>query len=84
MPQHKSCEKRLKQADKARTRNRFYRASMRTEIKKLKVLTVKDEAIEQLKICFSVLDKMAKKRIIHKSNADKQKSKLTHFVKKIA
>ena len=54
MPQHKSCEKRMKQSDKSRTRNRFYKASMRTEIKKLKSLTVKEEAINQLKVCVSI------------------------------
>lgn len=84
MPQHKSCEKRIKQADKSRERNRFYKSTMRSEMKKLRNMSVKDEAAAQLKKCFSILDKLAKKKIIHKSNADNHKAKLTKFVNKLA
>jgi small subunit ribosomal protein S20 len=84
MPQHKSCEKRLRQADKARTRNRFYRATLRTEIKKVRELSSKEEATTQLQRVFSVLDKLAKKGIIHKNNVANQKSKLSKLVSSLA
>lgn len=84
MPQHKSCEKRLRQADKARERNRFYKATLRTEIKKIRSLSTKEEATAQLKRVFSVLDKLAKKGIIHKNKVSNQKSKLTKLVSNLA
>ena len=80
MPHHKSCVKRLKQASKANERNRFYRATLRTEIKKIRSMSDKAEAQEQLKVVYSTLDKLVKKGLIHKNKSANQKSKLSKFV----
>ena len=84
MPQHKSCEKRLRQAAKLRLRNRFYKTSLRTEIKRIRSITEKDAAVTQLARVFSTLDKLVKKGMIHKNKAANQKSKLTKLVHNLA
>lgn len=84
MPQHKSCEKRLRQAAKSRLRNRFYKASLRTETKKIREMTEKEAAEKQLHHIFSTLDKLVKKGMIHKNKAANQKSKLTKLVNSLA
>ena len=84
MPQHKSCAKRLKQAKVANERNRYYRATMRTEIKKLRKTEDKEAAAKQLVRVYSLLDKLVKKSIIHKNKAANQKSKLSKLVNSIA
>jgi small subunit ribosomal protein S20 len=53
-------------------------------IKKLKATTVKSEAEALLKQVASMIDKLAKKNVIHKKKASNQKSKLTKLVNKIA
>ncbi len=80
MAHHKSCIKRIKQAEKANERNRFYRATLRTEVKKIRSLTDRTEAQEQLKSVYSILDKLVKKGLIHKNKSANQKSKLSKFV----
>lgn len=80
MPQHKSCEKRVRQTKKTNERNRFYRATLRTEMKKLSSMTKKKDADPQLKRVFSLLDKYVNKGIIHKNKAGNHKSKFTKFV----
>jgi small subunit ribosomal protein S20 len=84
MPQHKSCAKRLKQAKAANERNRYYRSTMRTEIKKLRKTEEKEAAATQLVRVYSLLDKLVKKGIIHKNKASNQKSKLSKFANSIA
>ncbi|MCB0278296.1 MAG: 30S ribosomal protein S20 [Calditrichaeota bacterium] len=84
MPQHKSNEKRMRQTKKANEQNRFYRATLRTESKKLRTMTEKKAATEQLKTVFSLLDKYSSKGLIHKNKAANQKSKFTKFVESLS
>ena len=83
MPHNLSCAKRLRQASKANERNKFYRATLRTELKKIRSLTDKDEAQKQLSVVYSTLDKLVKKGLIHKNNSANKKSKLSKFVKSL-
>ena len=80
MPHHKSCAKRLRQAAKANERNRFYRATLRTLTKKVRVATEKDVAEKALVEVISALDKLVKRGLVHKNKAANQKSKLTKLV----
>lgn len=84
MPQHASCEKRIRQSQKANARNRFYKATMRTEIKKVREMEDAEAAKAQLIRVYSILDKLAKKGIIHHRKAANQKSKLASFVNGLA
>lgn len=84
MANHKSAEKRIRANEKKRVRNRYQHKSTRTVIKKLKTASSKDEASALLKEVSSMIDKLAKKNIIHWKKAANQKSKLTKMVNKLA
>jgi small subunit ribosomal protein S20 len=84
MANHKSAEKRIRANETKRLRNRYQHKTTRTLIKKLRTSTVKNEAEDLLKQVSSMIDKLAKKNIIHWKKAGNQKSKLAKLVKKIA
>ncbi|MBD3421664.1 MAG: 30S ribosomal protein S20 [Chitinivibrionales bacterium] len=84
MPQHKSCEKRIRQSKKENLRNKMARSRMRTALKKVYSLNKKDEATQAMKEAVSVLDKNVKFRVIHKNNAANKKSRLVHYVTKLS
>lgn len=84
MANHKSALKRIRQNEKRRLRNRYYHKSARTAIKVLRNETEKTVAAEQLPKVISLLDKLAKRNIIHKNKAANLKSKLTKYVNKLA
>lgn len=80
MANHKSAEKRIRNSATKRLRNRYQAKTTRNMIKKLRNSTVKSEAQELLKEVSSLLDKLAKRSIIHKNKAANQKSKLSKLV----
>lgn len=84
MANHKSAEKRIRANEKKRVRNRYQHKTTRTQVKKLLTTTKKDEAQTLLKEVSSMIDKLAKKNVIHWKKAANQKSKLTKKVNKIA
>ncbi|MBW3470226.1 30S ribosomal protein S20 [Arthrospiribacter ruber] len=84
MANHKSALKRIRANEAKRLRNRYQHKTTRTFIKRLKSVTDKTEAQELLKTVTSMIDKLAKKNIIHKNNAANKKSKLTKFVNAMA
>lgn len=84
MANHKSALKRIRSNAAKRLRNRYQLKTTRTFIKRLKNTTDKSEAQELLKKVTSMIDKLAKKNIIHKNNAANRKSKLTRLVSSIA
>lgn len=84
MANHKSAEKRIRANEKKRVRNRYQHKTTRTQVKKLLAATKKDEAQALLKEVTSMIDKLAKKNIIHWKKAANQKSKLTKKVNSMA
>ncbi|MBL7891236.1 MAG: 30S ribosomal protein S20 [Bacteroidia bacterium] len=80
MANHKSAEKRIRANDSKRLRNRYYTKTARTAIKDLRTETDKKKAQTELPKITSMLDKLAKKNVIHKNKAANIKSKLTRFV----
>ena len=84
MSKNKSVQKRIRQAEKARLRNRHYKSLMKTTIKKVKLAETKDAALELMTKAVSVIDRVASKGIIHKKNAANKKSKLYKFVAKMS
>ena len=84
MANHKSAEKRIRANETKRVRNRYQNKTTRTFIKKLNETSVKSEAETLLKEVSSMIDKLAKKNIIHWKKAANQKSKLTQYVNKLA
>ena len=84
MANHKSSKKRIKQTIVRNENNRFYAKTARNAVRKLRATTDKAEATAQLPKVSSMLDKLAKKNIIHANKAANLKSKLAHHVNKIA
>lgn len=84
MANHKSALKRIRQTEKRRVHNRYYARTMRNAIKKLRNTENKQEALELLPLVASLLDRNAKRNIIHKNKASNLKSKLTKQVNAIA
>jgi small subunit ribosomal protein S20 len=83
MANHKSAKTRIRNNAAKRLRNRYQAKSTRTLAKQLRTSTVKSEAEALLKEVSSMLDKLAKRNIIHKNKAANQKSKLAKAVSKI-
>ena len=80
MANHKSALKRIRSNNARRLRNRYQLKTTRTYIKRLSGLKNKKEAQELLKTVTSMIDKLAKKNIIHSNNAANKKSKLMKMV----
>lgn len=76
----KSAKKRIRNSEAKRDRNRYQHKSTRTAIKSLRTAKDKKEAQELLPKITQMVDKLAKKNIIHKNKASNLKSKLTKFV----
>lgn len=80
MANHKSALKRIRANEAKRLRNRYQAKTTRTFIKRLRNTEDKVEAQELLNQVTSMLDRLAKKNVLHKNNAANKKSKLTKFV----
>lgn len=80
MANHKSALKRIRANNAKRLRNRYQAKTTRTFIKRLKAATEKSEAQDLFKKVASMLDRLAKKNVIHKNKANNNKSKLAKFV----
>lgn len=76
MANHKSALKRIRQNEKKRVHNRYYAKTTRNAIKTLRNETDKEEAVKSYPKVVSMIDKLAKKNIIHKNKAANLKSKL--------
>ena len=76
MANHKSAIKRIRTNETKRIHNRYYARTMRNMIRKFRALTEKKEANEKLPQVVSLIDKNAKRGIIHKNKAANLKSKL--------
>ncbi|GJM61922.1 MULTISPECIES: 30S ribosomal protein S20 [Persicobacter] len=80
MANHKSALKRIRSNNAKRLRNRYQLKSTRTFIKKLRGTKDAAEAQDLFKKVSSMIDKLAKRNIIHKNKAANNKSKLAKFV----
>lgn len=76
MANHKSAEKRIRQDEVKKTENRYYAKTMRNALKKTRNSSEKEEVATQLPKLVSMIDKLAKKNVIHKNKAANLKSKL--------
>jgi len=80
MANHKSAEKRIRETETRRLHNRYYAKTTRNALKVLRNTTNKAEAIEMLPKVSSMLDKLAKKHIIHRNKAANLKSSIQKHV----
>jgi len=80
MAHHKSALKRIRQSEKKRVHNRYFARSTRNALKQLRETTDKEAATDLLPKVSAMLDKLAKKNIIHSNKASNLKSSLTKHV----
>ncbi len=80
MAQHKSAEKRARQAGRTAARNAQWKSRMRTAIKRVRAAKEKDKAVPELQKTVKLLDQLAAKGVIHKNKAANNKSALTKYV----
>ncbi|MCC7534308.1 MAG: 30S ribosomal protein S20 [Bacteroidia bacterium] len=83
MANHKSAKKRIRANATKRLRNRYQAKTTRTLIKTVRKSTDKTEAQSLYNKVASLLDKLAKKNVIHKNKAANQKSKLAKAIAKL-
>lgn len=84
MANHKATKKDVRQAAKRRDRNRYYGKTTRNAIRDLKAISEKDGAKKALPSVESMIDKLAKRGVIHKNKAANIKSKLAKKVNVLA
>jgi small subunit ribosomal protein S20 len=84
MANHKSSEKRIRQDETRKTNNRYYAKTTRNALKNLRAVTDKSQALELLPKVNSMLDKLAKRNIIHANKAANLKSKLAKQVNNLS
>ena len=87
MANTKSAEKRMRQSAERRERNRGARSEMRTAIKKVRGALAGGDAPaaqEALKTAVQVIDRTAKKHVVHNNTAARTKSRLVKAVALVA
>lgn len=80
MAHHASAIKRIRQTAVRRLRNRYFGKTTRNAIRDLRKITKKSDATKLFSTVASMLDKQAKRGVIHKNNAANKKSKLARFI----
>jgi small subunit ribosomal protein S20 len=76
MANHSATKKDVRQATKRRERNKFYGKTTRNAIRDFRAATG-SEATGKLPEVVSMIDKLAKRGVIHKNKAANLKSKLS-------
>ncbi len=84
MANHKSALKRIRSNETRRVRNKYVHKTTRNAIQTLRETNNKKEAGEMLPKVVALIDKLAKRNIIHKNKAANLKSKLAKHVNAIA
>ncbi|MFV0553380.1 MAG: 30S ribosomal protein S20 [Mangrovibacterium sp.] len=80
MANHKSSKKRIRQDEAKRIHNKYYAKTMRNALRALRSTTDKEAAIAELPKVTSMIDKLAKRNIIHANKAANLKSSVTKHV----
>ncbi|MCM4169565.1 30S ribosomal protein S20 [Arenibacter antarcticus] len=80
MANHKSALKRIRRDEAVRLRNRYQHKTTRNAIKKLRSEEDKKAAETLLPSVVSMIDRLAKRNIIHTNKASNLKSKLSQKV----
>ncbi|OGH21350.1 MAG: hypothetical protein A2958_00935 [Candidatus Levybacteria bacterium RIFCSPLOWO2_01_FULL_38_13] len=76
MPVTKSAKKKLKQDRKRREQNKKFEELLKTKLKRVK----KNPSEKTIQEAIKLVDKAAKKRLIHKNKASRIKSKLSKLL----
>jgi small subunit ribosomal protein S20 len=81
VPNIRSAKKRMRQNTKARESNRQQRAALRTALKRVRGAESAGDASSALRAAEALLDRAARKRLIHPNAAARQKQRLAKAAK---
>jgi small subunit ribosomal protein S20 len=84
MANHKATKKDVRQSAKRRERNKYYGKTTRNAIRDLRAIEDKSAAGEKTPEVIAMIDKLAKRGVIHKNKASNLKSKLAKRLNKMA
>jgi small subunit ribosomal protein S20 len=83
MANHKSAIKRIRSNNAKRLRNKYQHKTVRNAVRNLRATTDKKEASAMFPKVASLIDKLAKRNVIHKNKAANLKSGLAAHVNKL-
>ena len=81
MPRIKSAKKAMRQARRRTVTNRAQRSALRTALKRVRGAANKQDATQAYTAAVQLLDRAARKGLIHKNNAARHKSRLAKYVR---
>jgi small subunit ribosomal protein S20 len=84
MANHKATKKDIRQSEVRRERNRYYGKTTRNAMRNLLALTEKATAQTDLNKVISMIDKLAKRNVIHKNKAGNLKSGIVKRINALA
>ena len=84
MAHHQSAKKRIRKSEARRVHNKYYARTTRNAVRDLRASTNKAEAEEKLPKVTALLNKHAKKNIIHSNKAANIKSSIAKHVNSLA
>ncbi len=76
MPNHKSCEKRMRQTAKRSLANKIIKTKVKTSVKKYLKESDKEKKVELLKDIYKVYDQAVSKNVFKINKAARAKSRL--------
>jgi len=81
VPRIKSAKKAMRQARRRTVTNRGQRSALRTALKRVRGAANKQDATQAYTAAVQLLDRAARKGLIHKNNAARHKSRLAKYVR---
>jgi small subunit ribosomal protein S20 len=76
MPNHKSCQKRMRQTAKRTLANKIIKTKVKTSVKKYLEESDKEKKVNLLKNIYKVYDQAVSKNVFKKNKAARVKSRL--------
>ena len=73
----------MKTSAAQRLRNRTYRSHLRSALRDIRQETSKEAALKKFSNITRLFDRAAQSHLIHKRNADRNKSRLAHMIAKL-
>ena len=83
MANHASADKRYRQSERRRLHNKYYAKTTRHAIRAIRSTTDRATAETCAPKVYAMIDKLAKKGIIHKNKASNLKSGITLYINKL-
>ncbi len=84
MPRIESAKKAMRQGRARHLRNRAQSSALRTALKRVRAATTAEQAGEAYRAAARLLDRAARKNLIHPNNAARHKSRLAAVVRKLS